>query len=473
VQKLATSKYLRLVQRDDGWGAYHSLFGNLSLLDADGKRFLEAFGESATIDEASEAFGEQPGDALRSYANDLIIRGFLVPEGSDEYSIVEDDERMRKERLQTGYLVRALQLVTINSCNYACKYCFMNLQGDDRADSRDIGTAVPMSAEVADASMRELIGVLKRNGNDYLNVEFFGGEPLMNWPVIEHVLETFGNEHDGINILYSITTNGALITPHVAEVFRRYGVTVTVSVDVPTRVQGLKLVMAKPADRVEDALAILRDHCNKVTFNAVISKETIDFVDERKLLDVAKEYDVGVVGLILDLDLPFYRDAERRERALGILMDTYRYGREIGVHVTGYWHQMFNQITGKQAINLRSGYKTCPATGCKVSVEPDGSIYTCKCTSGELGHVSDLEEVLASETYGDYAMAAYRHAPECEGCEIEGFCSGVCMGSFENEFGRKDMIETGACDMFRRITRELIADLPAAEAPTLRLDERS
>jgi uncharacterized protein len=193
----------------------------------------------------------------------------------------------------------------------------------------------------------------------------------------------------------------------------------------------------------------------------VISGETIRNVDGRKLVDFAKEFNVGVVGLILDLDLKFYRDQNNRETALNILLDTHRYGQQIGVRVVGYWHQIFSQIIGEQPINLRSGYKTCPATGVKVSVEPDGTMFTCKCTSDGLGNISELDRVLSSHTYADYAMRAYRHAPGCEGCEIEGFCSGVCMGSYENEFQRKDMIETGACDIFRRVTRELISDLPA------------
>ena len=85
-----------------------------------------------------ESFASHSPAELRSYANRLIGRGFLVPTGSDERSLVDENERVRRDRLRSGYLVRALQLVTINSCNYACKYCFMNLQEEDRSDSRSI-----------------------------------------------------------------------------------------------------------------------------------------------------------------------------------------------------------------------------------------------------------------------------------------------------------------------------------------------
>ena len=460
------SRYLRFTPRSDGLAVYHSLFGNLALMDDAGRELLDAFSRPATIDEVAQSLPSRPAEAVRAYANDLIIRGFLVPEGCDEYVLVEDDEQKRIANLKSGYLVRGLQLILDKRCNYRCSYCFMDFQPGSRGASNG---ETRMSIDTAELSMRKLIDLLKRNGNDCLNVELFGGEPLMNWPVIRHILATFGNEHDGVTILYSITTNGALITDEMAETFLRHGVTVTVSVDIPCRIDGVSKMTAKSGDRIRRQLAILRDHGNALTFNSVISATTIEHVDERSLIDLAREYSVAMVGLILDLDLAFYRVPENRERAAAILRDAYRYGRETGVPVGGYWYLIFNQIAGRQAINLESGYKTCPATGCKVSIEPDGSMFTCECTNGEIGSIADLDSVLASDAYASYALRAYRHAPECSGCDIEGFCSGVCVGSLENEYGRADLVEAGACDIFRDITRDLIVDMPLSEIEDLRL----
>ena len=469
-RKFSPSAYLRYVARSEGWGVYHSLFGNLTLMDGPGKGLLEAFSGSAAIDEVAAAFPAVPPSTVRSYANDLIIRGFLVPSGCSEYALVEENQTLRRERLQSGYLVRGLQLVLTRRCNYRCSYCFVNLQPESRPIRGMAGE--PMTIETAEAAMREVIAVLKRNGNSCLSVEFFGGEPLINWPVIQRILTTFGNEHGGVGIQYSITTNCALVSPEIAELFRHYHVTVTVSVDMPTRVDGVRAATAKNGDRIRRQLSILRDHRNSVTFNSVISKETISHVDGRKLIDFAREFEVGMVGLILDLDLAFYRSSDNRHRAVEILLDTHDYAGRMGIPVVGYWYQIFSQLAGMQAINLRSGHKTCPATGCKVSVEPDGSMFTCTCTSGRIGHVSDLEAVLASKAYADYALRAYRHAPECANCEIEGFCSGVCMGSLENEYQRSDMVDAGACEVFRSVTRELVARAASGEVHELRLERR-
>jgi uncharacterized protein len=464
----APSPYVRTVARDDGWATYHSLFGNLTLLDRAGTEILEALRGGGTIDDLWSRLPMYSPRALRSFANDLVIRGFLTPTGTDEYCFVQEDESARREHLRSGYLVRALQLVLDKRCNYRCSYCFMDFAPNALpvlGQSDAAGRSGVMTTDVAGAAMREVIGVLKRNGNDVLNVEFFGGEPLMNAPVIGWVLETFGNEYDGVPILYSITTNGSLISEATARMFRRYGVTVTVSVDLPCQVDGAPRTVAKVGTRVERQLGILRDQANALTINAVISQSTIDLFDGRRLLDFASAYNAQMVGLILDLDLRFYKNPINRERAVRILLETSRYGREIGLPVGGYWHLIFDQITGQQAINLRSGYKTCPATGCKITVEPDGSICACECTHGELGEITALDEVLASGAYADYALQAYRQAPECAGCEIEGFCSGVCMGSLESTYERLDVVEAGACDIFRTVTRSLISEMPRSEIP--------
>lgn len=224
------SRYLRFIQRDDGLAVYHSLFGNLGLIDDAGLDLLNVFSPGLTIDQVVAMRPSQLPSTLRNYANDLIIRGFLIPLGCDEYVLVRDDEQKRIANLKSGYLIRGLQLVLDKRCNYRCSYCFMDFQPGGRGTSH--GEA-QMSVETTVLAMHKIIDVLKRNGNDCLTVELFGGEPLMNWPVIQHLLITFGNTYDGVKIFYSITTNGALITNQMAELFLRYGVTVTLSIDIP------------------------------------------------------------------------------------------------------------------------------------------------------------------------------------------------------------------------------------------------
>jgi uncharacterized protein len=355
--------------------------------------------------------------------------------------------------------VRGLQLVVSNDCNFKCKYCFVNnMYGSEERKwfQTDEQNRI-MSLETACAAMDRTLEIVRRNGHSELFVEFFGGEPLTNWPLVRSVLERYPSAGaTGPGVRYSITTNGSLVTEEMAEVLARHGVTVTVSFDSPKNTDRLPVSGGGARRLIQDAITRLRRHENWVTFNSVLSKQTIDTFDGRSLVDFAVEHGVKMIGLILDLDLAFYADPGNRAKAVAAIMDTYQYGVSRGLPIVGYWHQIFAQIVGLHSLNLQKGFKTCPAEGCKVSVEPAGHVFICKCCSGHLGHVDRLEDVFRTPAYRDYAMKAYLNDPSCAGCDLENFCSGVCMGALEKRYRSVFGRETSSCQVFRELLEALI-----------------
>jgi len=82
-----------------------------------------------------------------------------------------------------------------------------------------------MTAEDAVAYARRAIQIAKSTGAEDVMIQFFGGEPLMNWPACKAVLLAFGHgEDEGIRIQYSTVTNGSMITDEIAETLARYRV---------------------------------------------------------------------------------------------------------------------------------------------------------------------------------------------------------------------------------------------------------
>lgn len=459
-----------MVKRDKDYAVYHSLFGQLCFIDQDGIDFLKSFQVPRTVNDVLQSNDQSEHSEIETYINKLTARCFLVPDGFDEYEIVEKDMKKRKENLKSGYLVRALQLVTSNYCNFRCKYCIVDsvYNSKERSEFQNDSSNKQMSFEVAEMSVKKLIELLRKNGNKYLNIEFFGGEPLMNWPVIEYVLETFKNgREDDVRVLYNVTTNGSLINEKMAKIFKKYGVSVVISFDSPKNTERCLPDGRNSLELIKRSLEILKRNKNWVTFNSVISKETINNYDGNSLVDFARYYNIAMIGLILDLDLDFYQEDTNKKRLIEKIWDTYRYAEIQEVPIVGYWHQIFDQIRGKQPLSYVAGYKTCPATGVKLSVEPEGHVFICKCCSGYLGHISDLDSILSSDKYGEYVMRAYQNAPECGGCEIEAFCSGVCMGSLEKKYNSLNVIEKSSCDVFKELTRKLLKNLDENQAHIL------
>ncbi len=107
-------------------------------------------------------------------------------------------------------VVKALCLHVAHDCNLACKYCFAG-EGEYH------GKRGMMSAEVGKASIDFLI---KNSGHrKNIEVDFFGGEPLMNFSVVKEVVEyaRAREEETGKNFRFTMTTNGVLLNDEIIE----------------------------------------------------------------------------------------------------------------------------------------------------------------------------------------------------------------------------------------------------------------
>ena len=113
-----------------------------------------------------------------------------------------------KENRQT--VVKALCLHIAHDCNLACKYCFAE-EGEYH------GRRELMSFEVGKKALDFLV---KNSGNRVnLEVDFFGGEPLMNWEVVKQLVEYGRSLEKPYNkkFRFTLTTNGVLLNDEIME----------------------------------------------------------------------------------------------------------------------------------------------------------------------------------------------------------------------------------------------------------------
>lgn len=479
MERLQLSQHLEIVPRQNDYAVYHKLFGNLCLLDSTGVELLRSFEEP-----------RDPGanlTSLRGYLDELCDRFFLVPEGTDERSIVEDDKRFRQENLESGYLLKGIQLVLADDCNLGCSYCFQSSIPHATPPQKSLLKILPdkapvasgyqspehlrrMSAETAITAVRNALDVARKAGNRALSLEFFGGEPLLNWSTIEAVLDEFGTgEKEGMRIYYSMTTNATKVTDEIARKLRQNHVTVTVSFDSPHNVERVTKGGLSADPMIHRGLEILSRNDSIITFNTVVSVDNLDHLDIEGLLETAKRHNVRQIGVILDLAVKPYEDKVRMKRVVDTVLLICERARGYGIPVTGYWHQIFEQIIGAQMINLQKGYKTCAAEGCKLSFEPNGNITNCKTGEKPIGHASAVSDVFKTDWYKGYAMKAYETTPYCRGCQIEGFCSGLCMGTIQKTYNDINVLVAPACDVYRDLTQRLIQAVPDQQVERLYL----
>lgn len=132
----------------------------------------------------------QDGRIEKGSLVEYFVDNYFINEIDEEAIIVENEEENRRAATD-GRMLTGIQLVVSNFCNFECKYCFLNEEHKLR-DNSEFNAPSNMEFNVAKKAMDYMIDNVKKNGNSVLSVEFFGGEPLMNWSLVKKVLDEYG-----------------------------------------------------------------------------------------------------------------------------------------------------------------------------------------------------------------------------------------------------------------------------------------
>lgn len=182
------------------------------------------------VDQASE-------DALRIFeasgrtVNSKLLTKSLAAKGYDQTTIAElEDDIDEYQRLSertfltkdTPRKLRSIELHVSHACNLGCSYCF--------AGKGDYGTSpLLMTDEIAFKAVDYLVA--SSSENETLAIVFFGGEPMINEPLIWKTVDYSKRIYPNRNFTYSITTNGTLLNDTAVNSFKEHGFSVLISLD--------------------------------------------------------------------------------------------------------------------------------------------------------------------------------------------------------------------------------------------------
>jgi uncharacterized protein len=217
--------------------------GEFHSFEAAGERFLYLVPAGAIfqVDEAVETLIRSldpqgtPHDRLVS---DLTDRGLSRPDAEELVSemfhanVITTDSapRERPQSPPAAFPLQTLVMNLTNQCNLSCQYCYEF--GADKVATPE-GKPKFMDLPTAKASVDFLLE--QAEGRQSVHITFFGGETLMNFPLLKQVV-TYANEKasaKGCHIDFSLTTNATLLTPAIIEFLSENRIGVTVSMDGP------------------------------------------------------------------------------------------------------------------------------------------------------------------------------------------------------------------------------------------------
>ncbi len=321
--------------------------------------------------------------------------------------------------------IKSMCLHIAHDCNLRCKYCF--------ASTGDFGTGRKlMPFETGKAAIDFLLE--KSVDRENLDVDFFGGEPLMNFEVVKEIIAyARSNEKEyGKHFDFTITTNGMLLNDENIDFINQEMHNVVLSLDgrkevndrMRTRVDGsgsydkilpnFKKLVEKRGDKEyyvrgtytkynldfsEDVMHIYEAGFDQISVEPVMEKPEIEYaLTEEDLEQIYQEYD---------------KLAER-------LSEVKKKGGFIN-----FFHFMIDLNQGPCVVKRLRG---CGSGNEYVSVTPDGDIYPCHQFVGmeeyKMGNLSDgtFREDIKKEFAGTHVYSK----PACQDCWAKFYCSGGC-----------------------------------------------
>lgn len=365
-------------------------------------------------------------------------------------------------KAKTAGVVKALCLHVAHTCNLNCSYCFAS-QGKYH------GERALMSYEVGKQALDFLVSHSGTRRN--LEVDFFGGEPLMNFDVVKRLVAYARSieKEKGKNFRFTLTTNGVLVDKDVIDFANREMSNVVLSLD------GRK--------EVHDRYRV--DYSGKGSWDLIVPKFQ-EFVKARGgknyymrgtfthqnpdfLEDIKTMLDLGFTELSMEPVVAAKGDPaaltvedkeivmHEYEELARLMLDRDKAGKPFT-----FYHYMIDLKGGPCIYKRISG---CGSGTEYMAVTPTGDLYPCHQFVGEekfkLGDI--YSGVTNTDIQNEFASCNVYAREDCRDCWAKLYCSGGCAANAYHATGSVRGVYKDGCDLFRKRMECAIAVAVARE----------
>ena len=391
----------------------YDILGNESVMTLDDA--ISKYSNKYSRDELEEAINE---------INSLIDDGILYTKDMYEEKVKLNNEQE---------YMKAMCLNVVHDCNLKCKYCFAD-EGEYKG-KREIMTF--------DVAKRALDFLISQSGPRYnIEVDLFGGEPLMAFDMIKKLVEyARGIEKEvNKNIRFTITTNGTLLNDEKIEYLNKNMKNIILSIDGRKEVNdNMRLTAAGTGsyDIIINKIKKLvdgREEGQEYYLRGTYTHQNLDFSND--FLHLANEgfKEISLEPVVVKDSEEISIRFEDLEQIYDEYNKIYRYLKEkidSGEKINFYHYN----------INLKGGpcvYKRVSACGAGfeyIAITPSGDIYPCHQFVGKrdfiIGNVNDLSKnkIRHPELVSEFKDANIYKKEDCNKCWARFYCSGGCQAN--------------------------------------------
>lgn len=391
-------------------------------------------------------------DNLKNYSEKDIAEAY------EEVAGLIEDECLFTEDLYKDYLidftkrktvVKALCLHIAHDCNLACRYCFAG-EGEYH------GKRELMSFEVGKKALDFL--VKDSAGRKNLEVDFFGGEPLMNFDVVKQLVE-YGRSIEEANdkkFRFTLTTNGMLLNDEILDFANKEMSNLVLSLDGRKEVHDMMRPLRGGQgsyDTVVPKFIKAADSRNQMNYyvRGTYTHNNLDFAEDVKHMAELGFEQISVEPVVAPPNEPYAISDDD----VPILLEQYdvlaKYllkRKEEGKAVN-FFHFMIDLSGGPCVAKRLSG---CGSGTEYLAVAPNGDFYPCHQFVGMpdflLGNVDT--GITNTEVQNKFKLCNVYAKEECSKCFSKFYCSGGCAANAYNFTGDINGVYETGCKLQRK-----------------------
>ena len=346
-------------------------------------------------------------------------------------------------------VIKALCLHVAHTCNLNCEYCFA---GQGKYHGED----AIMSFEVGKAALDFLV---KNSGTrKNLEVDFFGGEPLVNFDVVKQLVAYARSieSKTGKHFRFTLTTNGVLLDDDVIDFLNKEMNNVVLSLDGRKEINDAKRKRLDGTGSYDIIVPKFQNFVKKrgdkeYYMRGTFTRNNLDFTN-----DIFHMLDLGFKELSMEpvVSKPD-TDYALREEDLDTIYEQYeilakeRIKRRREGNPFTFYHYMID-LTGGPCIYKR-------ITGCGsgteyLAVTPNGDFYPCHQFVGDkkflMGNVRD--GITNTKLRDEFKLCNVYSRKECENCWAKLYCSGGCAANSYHTTGSINGVYEYGCKLFKK-----------------------
>lgn len=405
--------------------------------------------ESESREDIISAMAEKYADAAASEIEECYDQIAALKESGKLFAPETFEPMAGHLKQKTAGVVKALCIHIAHTCNLNCSYCFAS-QGKYH------GERALMSFEVGKQALDFLIANSGSRRN--LEVDFFGGEPLMNFDVVKQLVayaRSIEKEH-GKNFRFTLTTNGVLIDDDVIDFANKEMSNVVLSLDGRKEIHDRYRVDYAGNGSWEKIVPKFQKFVEARGGKNYYMRGTFTHANPDFLEDIKQMLDLGFSELSMEPVVTAAGDpSELTQDDMPVVLDQYEKLAKLmlerdkqGKPFT-FYHYMID-LTGGPCIYKRiSG---CGSGTEYMAVTPTGELYPCHQFVGEekfkLGDI--WSGVTNTGIQREFAECNVYSRPECRECWARLYCSGGCAANAYHATGSIKGIYKYGCELFRK-----------------------